>query len=471
MFVFNYIYYKLKNLYDIIVGNFRFIYLINKISKNNLNDLSEEELLKIKNLVIDNGAITIKFIQWYISNVTVEPNSKIDFIFGDLFDNCPIHSIKNTEEIFYEDFKIKIEDIVDFQSMEVIGSGSIGQVYKCNLYNGKEVAIKVKHHDVERIANYQMYSINFVILLQKIKFFKDLLNIHFDLNDFIGNLLLQLEFKNEVFNCYRFRKLYEKNDMIIFPNVYYYSNNIIISEFIDGVEMDSLSLYKKQKVGLNFYCFILSSIMFNDFVHGDLHKKNWKVKIEDKKYKLIIYDFGICFQTGHLNCNKETWEAFEEFKIDEIIDNFKYMIKESNNLSDKDIEELQIRDKINDIHEEAFSAIKIVYIVLELLEKKNLLLSRIFFNILVTMILLQKLFIEVEFVVVPSQTQDEKQKKNIDRLSDIMAYCKSTNTYDEVYNYLENKLNRLKEEDKMKIIDKTNYGDKVLELDNPLDFL
>ena len=42
---------------------------------------------------------------------------------------------------------------------------------------------------------------------------------------------------------------------------------------------------------------------------------------------------------------------------------------------------------------------------------------------------------------------------------------------DEVYNYLENKLNRLKEEDKMKIIDKTNYGDKVLELDNPLDFL
>ena len=52
-----------------------------------------------------------------------------------------------------------------------------------------------------------------------------------------------------------------------------------------------------------------------------------------------------------------------------------------------------------------------------------------------------------------------------------MAYCKSTKTYNEVYNYLENKLNRLKQENKMKIIDKTNYGDKVLELDNPLDFL
>ena len=73
------------------------------------------------------------------------------------------YKLENSDSIFkilrYEDFKTKIEEIVDFQSMEVIGSGSIGQVYKCNLYNGKEVAIKVKHPDVERIATHQMYSI------------------------------------------------------------------------------------------------------------------------------------------------------------------------------------------------------------------------------------------------------------------------------------------------------------------------
>ena len=184
------------------------------------------------------------------------------------------------------------------------------------------------------------------------------------------NLLLQLEFENEVFNALRFQKLYEDNEMVIIPKVYYYSNDIIISEFVDGVEMDSLSVYKKQKVGLNFYCFILNSIMTNDFLHGDLHKKNWKVKIDDKKYKLILYDFGICFSTGHIDNNIKIWEAFEEYKIDGIIDSFKYMIKNSNNIGEKEIEELQIREKIETIHEEAFSAVKIIYILLDLLKKK-----------------------------------------------------------------------------------------------------
>ena len=258
--------------------------------------------------------------------------------------------------------------------------------------------------------------------------------------------------------------------MVIIPKVYYYSNDIIISEFVDGVEMDSLSPYKKQKVGLNFYCFILNSIITTDFLHGDLHKKNWKVKIDDKKYKLILYDFGICFSTYHINNNIKIWEAFEEYKIEGIIESFKYMIKNSNKLTDKEIDELQIRDKIEDIHEEAFSAVKIIYIVIDLLRKKNLVLNKIFFNVLVAMILLQKLFIDVEFVVVPRQSKEDKQRKNIDKLSDILAYCKSVNSYQDIYEYIQNKLQRLKGENRLKILQKSNYGDKVLDLGDPLEY-
>ncbi|MEL0301708.1 MAG: response regulator, partial [Flavobacteriaceae bacterium] len=51
--------------------------------------ISVRNALESKNLVVENGAITIKFIQWYISNVSLQSNEKIDLIFGDLFDNCP----------------------------------------------------------------------------------------------------------------------------------------------------------------------------------------------------------------------------------------------------------------------------------------------------------------------------------------------------------------------------------------------
>ncbi len=470
MDILNSICHPFKRSYDILHSNLRFISIIRTLVYNKLTDLDEFELMKIKNLVLENGAITIKFIQWYISNVSLQSNEKIDLIFGDLFDNCPEHGLNESKEMFYDNFKINLDEIVDINSLEVIGSGSIGQVYKGKLLDGREVAIKVKHPDVENIAYKQMYSIDFVTSLQKIKFFKDLFKLHFDLNDFIDNLLLQLEFQNEVFNALKFQKLYEGNEMVIIPKIYYYSNDIIISEFVDGVEMDSLSVYKKQKVGLNFYCFILNSIMTNDFLHGDLHKKNWKVKIDDKKYKLVLFDFGICFSTGHIENNIKIWEAFEEYKIDGIIDSFKYMIKNSNTISEKELEELRIRDKIANIHEEAFSAVKIIYILLDMLRVKNLLLSRIFFNILVAMILLQKLFVDVEFVVVPRQSKEDKQKKNIDRLSDVMAYCKSVNSYKDIQYYIENKLQRLKGENRLKILDKSNYGDKVLDLGDPLEY-
>ena len=60
------------------------------------------------------------------------------------------------------------------------------------------------------------------------------------------------------------------------------------------------------------------------------------------------------------------------------------------------------------------------------------------------MILLQKLFVDVEFVVVPRQSKEDKQKKNIDRFGDILAFCKSVNSYKDVLDYIENRLQRLK---------------------------
>ena len=38
-------------------------------------------------------------------------------------------------------------------------------------------------------------------------------------------------------------------------------------------------------------------VTFNNFIHGDLHKKNWKVRInDDGEYKIILYDFGLCWK-------------------------------------------------------------------------------------------------------------------------------------------------------------------------------
>ena len=67
------------------------------------------------------------------------------------------------------------------------------------------------------------------------------------------NLNLQLDFKNEVFNNMIFSKHFKNHNKVIIPKVYYYSSDVIISEFCGGYYIDEIeNLYYKRKIALNF---------------------------------------------------------------------------------------------------------------------------------------------------------------------------------------------------------------------------
>ena len=102
---------------------------------------------------------------------------------------------------------------------------------------------------------------------------KNLLSLHIDIDDFVYNLLLQLDFQNEVFNTLKFRRNFKDNTIIVIPEIYYYGKDIIISKFEEGQDLNSLTLFQKQKAGISLYCFIIQMTLFDNFVHGDLHKE------------------------------------------------------------------------------------------------------------------------------------------------------------------------------------------------------
>ena len=126
---------------------FKIINLIYYITCNDITSFDNKKLNKLKLQLIDNGAIAIKFMQWFLSKkISENDNGDYDYIidvFNDLFDNCPHHSLQETEDLFLKNFKVDMKDIIDYSSLKVIGSGSIGQVYKAKLLNGEEIAMKV----------------------------------------------------------------------------------------------------------------------------------------------------------------------------------------------------------------------------------------------------------------------------------------------------------------------------------------
>ena len=124
-------------------------YNINEI-KNIIN--SNEEVPKniiddFKSNINNIGVFAIKLIQWSISRLKLISNKKNLHKFlenlENYYDNCPIHDIKYTEELFKKDFNENIYANLEIEKDNIF-SGSIGQVYKGKLFNeNKIVAINV----------------------------------------------------------------------------------------------------------------------------------------------------------------------------------------------------------------------------------------------------------------------------------------------------------------------------------------
>ena len=108
-----------------------------------------------------------------------------------------------------------------------------------------------------------------------------------DIEDFMFNLNLQLDFRNEVFNNLTFSKQFRNHKKVIIPKVYYYSSDVIISEFCGGYYIDEITnLYTTKKIALNFLCFNLKVRFLIIFLHVDLHSKIGKFRKMIKIVKL-----------------------------------------------------------------------------------------------------------------------------------------------------------------------------------------
>jgi len=193
------------------------------------------------------------------------------------------HNINFTEKLYEKDFNENIND--KYLILDCVSSGSIGQVYKVKDKNTDQIyALKVKHPNV----NYQLNIIKKFIL-----FF----NIHkksiFDILGFIKNFEKETDFRNEAKNMKRFFNYYKDIDNFLIPDVYEYTENIILMEYIDGTRIDKLNLYSRNKYISLFVLFSNNNKLVINFNHGDCHIGNFKKHSEDK---IVIYDFGYCFE-------------------------------------------------------------------------------------------------------------------------------------------------------------------------------
>ena len=127
---------------NLITYFYRYTKLIYKIYNysNNYNINNSHNILLLED-IINNiklcGSVAIKFCQWVTPKLEImylEENDILDNIkplwlrkLENFYENCENHDLNHTLKTYEKDFKNSLSD--DYEILDIIGSGSIGQVY------------------------------------------------------------------------------------------------------------------------------------------------------------------------------------------------------------------------------------------------------------------------------------------------------------------------------------------------------
>ena len=274
--------------------------LYSEYNKNKSIDTDKSNILidSIHRNVLQCGAICIKFAQWLLpilDNIYIDGEDKPYWFVSleDLYENCPIHSTEYSKQIYYDNFKEYFDD--DYKIIDVVGSGSVGQVYKIhNKHTQDYFALKVIHPNVHNELKLFKKFLSFILWFNCLR--KKLYGlVPVDYQQFIDNFEEQVNLVHEANYLSRMKYNYRNNPSIIIPELVKFGENCIVMSYEEGEIMDKMDIsgYQKTKIISLLYGFIMSNQLFYDVLHNDVHKANWKVRrIDENRFAVVVYDFG-----------------------------------------------------------------------------------------------------------------------------------------------------------------------------------
>ena len=407
------------------------------------------------------GSVAIKFCQWVIPKLEVMHLEKEDLKNGskplwlkkleNFYENCENHNIEYTLDEYKKTFKRNLTD--DYEILDIIGSGSIGQVYLLKdkpltkHTKSQKYVMKILHPNVRHEIYYFRIYFN---LVKKISFVKNILNnqFPFDINGFIDSFEEQSNFINESNHLLKFQEYYKDNKNIIIPRLITSSPKIMIMSYEEGVTFDDLDCdkYNKYKIALLLTSFIRNNQEVINMIHGDLHKGNWKVRVENNNYKLVVYDFGFSWSvpTSKQFGNALITEVFEDsdennLDIDKLADLFQFLIIDGYKYKTIIIDFLN--ENIDNLRPWAMDPHRIFNITVSLCINNNMKIDPLLIQSIIIAIQCEKIFSEYDMLSTDEHLITSKEvyrKKYLDWLS----YYKTNDIFHDFSKLIIDKLNQ-----------------------------
>ena len=242
---------------------------------------------KIKKAIEESGPVWQKFAQ-SLSGQEELIGADLAAELQDILYDCPTHSDAYSKKVIILDFG----DKYDVSDMELIGSGTIAQVYRVG-----DICIKIRHPNVAEdvvnaVASYNNIRGTLFFIPIALKQVCD---------NFFEGIEEQLDFHREFRNGTIFKQLYHNNtnperNLFVIPRMLDKSDECLIMEYEPS---RPLVMKGRSKINKHVLLKALHGIittfhigMLHGFLHADLHFGNYGIRGGFDDLQIVIYDFG-----------------------------------------------------------------------------------------------------------------------------------------------------------------------------------
>ncbi|GAB1610413.1 aarF domain-containing protein kinase 1-like [Argonauta hians] len=256
---------------------------------------------RLRDVCLRNGGVFIKVGQHIGSLDYLLPPEYVTTM-SMLYDKVPITPVDDMFQVFREEFKQEPDAVFSHIDPTPLGSASLSQVYKGQLKDGSEVAVKIQYPKVKARSYVDIKTMTF--LVKAIKFIFPGFQYSWLAEETERNLPLELDFLQEGKNCQKVAALLRNFKFLKVPKVYweYSSDRVLTMEFCGGGTVDDHQFMKDHSISVNEVSHklgeVFSAMIFtHGYVHCDPHPGNLLVdKMADGTTTITLLDHGL-YQT------------------------------------------------------------------------------------------------------------------------------------------------------------------------------
>lgn len=252
---------------------------------------------RVRTAAFDLQGLIVKVGQFLSTRTDVLPTAFTGEL-RQLQDEVPASAFEPVRVLLEEELGGQIEDVFPVFDRASIASASLGQVYRAQLPDGTDVAVKVQRPGIERLARIDLSALRKVVaVLHRFTKFGRRMDVWQIYLEFREMVYKELDYVHEANNLKRFAQNASVQPRIVVPRVYeeVSTKRVLVMQFIEGAKATDVAALAAWgtdtavvvEMLLDSY---LRQVLETGLIHVDPHPGNLLV-LQDGR--LCFLDFGM----------------------------------------------------------------------------------------------------------------------------------------------------------------------------------